>query len=674
MVNPDALACLTISASKVAALSPLYNSSFRSLTQLNLSFNRIADISHLSHLRALRTLDVSHNRIVALEALAKMDKLVVLRANNNAVEALDPLSGLKNIQELWLSDNKIDWLEFVYLLPLINLNHLIKANNPCDAKSRVDHFIWAICASLVTLDGADAYTSLSSSSSTPLLLTLEELQNLQPPSAHQLEAIAGRGSDFLRSTDGRVMFAQAKSHLPPSLRLLLQPFVDRLGLNHGHEQAAVPPHMLRGKGSHNNHQHHQHSNNSNGGLSAGLFGSQDDSSVGSLGSHGSGGSGGSDGRGRRRKGQGGGGGGRGRGVVPTKHKVKHFKAERRAGPGGLPRKFLPDAPLDAFAMQQQEGGEEQGRELMLPSISSPSAPASSSSSSPQTQTQATVIDAAAHAISSLPPTISVPAAKAWQGPSAGDQGQGVWRFGADDSAPVALALQAGGNGYARWSKNGSVACSFENGRVFCSYKGGSIAVVLDKEGNGSVMDPRGKCVLLLQEVGTARILDRAGNLVGEERRGTGAGAEAGAGAAEGASQEGAKVFKWAFDGLHVEFKPTSWELCVRLQNDRVACEFSSLSGGRLIKDRGAGAATFSALGVGGSVGAGVAGAGAGARGRGVVPDLDGMHDEMRQGIASVSSGLDSMMAGLKSKGGGNGLDPSKAQGNKGRGKKDKSKR
>jgi len=182
-------------------------------------------------------------------------------------------------------------------------------------------------------------------------------------------------------------------------------------------------------------------------------------------------------------------------------------------------------------------------------------------------------------------------------------------------------------------------------------------MVLDKEGNGSVMDPRGKCVLLLQEAGTARVLDRAGNLVGAERRGAEAGAD----------EEGAKVYKWAFDGLHVEFKPSSWELCVRLQNDRVACEFSSLTGGRLVKDKD--------RGVGVGVGVGVLGTGARGRGEGArVPDLDGMHDEMRQGIASVTSGLDSMMAGLKIKDQQRAL----AQGDKSKGRtgarKDKSKK
>jgi hypothetical protein len=127
------------------------------------------------------------------------------------------------------------------------------------------------------------------------------------------------------------------------------------------------------------------------------------------------------------------------------------------------------------------------------------------------------------------------------------------------------------------------------------------------------------------------------------------------------------VYKWAFDGLHVEFKPSSWELCVRLQNDRVACEFSSLTGGRLVKDKD--------RGVGVGVGVGVIGTGARGRGEGArVPDLDGMHDEMRQGIASVTSGLDSMMAGLKIKDQQRAL----AQGDKSKGRtgarKDKSKK
>jgi len=189
----------------------------------------------------------------------------------------------------------------------------------------------------------------------------------------------------------------------------------------------------------------------------------------------------------------------------------------------------------------------------------------------------------------------------------------IVRFGEGEDASVALCLHADGNGYARWSKGGPVACSLENGRVFSSYRGGSIAVVLDVQGNGSVMDTRGRCVLLTTEGGVAKVMDSKGSKILAEYRRPSPNLiieAATALAAVAAAEEEAEILRinalesgdeaaleeaalgkqaaeqaatalaarttkhlWNFDGLSIEFVPSLWELKVKFSNERLQCEF-----------------------------------------------------------------------------------------------------
>ena len=766
-INPDHVLRLTLSTARVTSLVPLYNCSFRSLTQLNLSFNRITDISHLAHLHALRLLDISHNRIVSIDSLRKMGKLAVLRCHHNSIEVLEPLMGLSQLEELWLSDNKIDWAEFIHLLPLVNLNHLVKMNNPCDAKPKMDSFIWGLCASLVTLDGMEISAAAE---------------------GEGLVGVAGHAVEFFKSTDGKVMFAQAKSQLTPALRAQLQPFVERIsmfaeamsdGEGAGANSAATifsseprrptGPHPRQTGAAINTHHlspARQHT-----------LRTQDDASILSSPS-------------RRPAAH-------ARQASPGRRpRVQHFKAQRN----GMPRKFVPDAPqqqgneslfaaqapLLSLPLEQQtenkssmplslspKSGERQsprpftldmeaakrlfsqmdrhgnnavtlrdlvftardsaseGSRLLHELLQLPSsvhqegdasrdaivrlfaalhgqngelkqgvsfdefvsymtshhflgALESELSGVPAQQgpggvsaAQLLAITSSAVADSSPSPQVSPrggpvspimaavpvsrtsppkPRGQAAPASLSGSPSQlqpmysQVVRFGEDESAPVALCLQSGGSGYARWSKNGPVACSFENGRIFSSYRGGAIAVVLDREGNGSVMDTRGKCVLLVNASGTAKVMDKTGRVLSEERRGVaGTGSEAGAEGDASEQPQSQTASKWTFDGLSIEWLPASWEIVVRFQNDRVACEFSSVTGGRLLRDKKADKANAAAA-ASAAASAAAASGGATATGRAKAVNMDELFDHA--GIQSVSSGLDSILGGLKAANGG----------------------
>ena len=635
-LNPDYLALLIISSCRLTSISPLYNVGLHRLTSLNLSFNRIADISHLAHLGALRSLDISHNRIVSIDALRKMSLLTTLRCHNNAIESLEPLMSAPLLNELWLADNKIEWLEYIFLMPLINLNHLVKFNNPADAKPKLDQFLWSCCSSLQTLDGADylAYSSAAAGA-----------------------AFESAPLDFLKTVDGKVMLTQAKSHLAPAVRAQLQPFVERINIYADNEYAQQQQGGLyHERTGHLRNRQAKSGQHPNASTSPSRY-TQDDEGV------------------VRRSDKAGDSNMRLGFYRSRPARVRIYKAKKSSNSRvqqalPSPRRIAGEAAAEglhgnssdysmAFPQQKQNPplSPRLGTEPPPPALSSFSASSSASSSSPRRAAAASpraVDPRLGLGLNPNPNRADDPASSPIQHhhqqqsqaspyrPAADEpntgyaRGTSIVRFSdTDEAGALCLCLQENGSGYARWKKGGPVACSFENGRIFSSYRGGAIAVVLDRDGSGSIMNPRGKCVCLVNTNGSAKIMDKSGNVLSELRQH--AGSEA-ASADEG--------YTWKFDGLHIAFRPVTWEIIVKFANDRVVCEFSSLHGGKLLKNKGEEkferdkerARQRQRDNEAGAPG-GVAEAPA--------PD----HAGLRSGLASITSGLDLMLDGLKARGG-----------------------
>jgi hypothetical protein len=152
-------------------------------------------------------------------------------------------------------------------------------------------------------------------------------------------------------------------------------------------------------------------------------------------------------------------------------------------------------------------------------------------------------------------------------------------FGSTESSPAALTINANGCGWVRWSKKGSVACSLEDGRLFAAHRNGSIAAILDSGGHGSVSSPRGLCVLAMDS-DRATIYDTKGSVVKEIRR-----QDYDRDIIDGEEYEMSctGITKWTFDGLVIEFLPRVWDLIVSVSNERIDCQFSSVTGGRVLK-------------------------------------------------------------------------------------------
>ena len=184
-VTATAMKRLSISNTKMVGLeSFLGNLTY--LTHLNLSFNRIVDISALSMCPSLEILDLSHNKIITLDSIREMQALKTLRCHNNHLESLEPIIGLTSLEDLWVSNNELNWSEFIYLLPLIKLRSIVKFENPAEDKKYLDNFVHALCMQLRFIDGVDIR------------------------GRYEHESVRG----FLRSTDGKIMFSQALSQLP----------------------------------------------------------------------------------------------------------------------------------------------------------------------------------------------------------------------------------------------------------------------------------------------------------------------------------------------------------------------------------------------------------------------------------------------------------------------------
>lgn len=116
----EALHSLDLSDQQITDVAPL--APLSKLTFLNLSGNRLADISGLAQLTGLGILDLSRNEIANLSPLSPLPVLTELNLAGNKISNLRPLSSLSLLQKLDLSRNQIrDLGPLSHLLPLTQL-------------------------------------------------------------------------------------------------------------------------------------------------------------------------------------------------------------------------------------------------------------------------------------------------------------------------------------------------------------------------------------------------------------------------------------------------------------------------------------------------------------------------------------------------------------------------
>ncbi|PFH62451.1 hypothetical protein XA68_13518 [Ophiocordyceps unilateralis] len=91
------------------------------LTSLDLSFNKIKHIKHISHMTQLKELFLVANKISRIEGLEGLDNLASLELGSNRIRELENLESLKKLDELWVAKNKITQLTGLAGLPNLRL-------------------------------------------------------------------------------------------------------------------------------------------------------------------------------------------------------------------------------------------------------------------------------------------------------------------------------------------------------------------------------------------------------------------------------------------------------------------------------------------------------------------------------------------------------------------------
>ena len=104
-------------------LQKIKSSILNSESYLDLSYQRISDLSPLRETTHLRKLYLQANQITDLTPLAGLKNLEVLHLSSNNVQDLSPLANLLELKELYLDDNPLNDLSvFTHLARLESLN------------------------------------------------------------------------------------------------------------------------------------------------------------------------------------------------------------------------------------------------------------------------------------------------------------------------------------------------------------------------------------------------------------------------------------------------------------------------------------------------------------------------------------------------------------------------
>lgn len=102
---------------RIRDITPLEN--LTSLTRLDLNINEISDISALKNLTQLRVLDIRSNEISDIQAIKNLQKLQELYIAKNQIEDIAAVSGLRSLRYLSMGYNNIEDIS-----PLYNLTQL----------------------------------------------------------------------------------------------------------------------------------------------------------------------------------------------------------------------------------------------------------------------------------------------------------------------------------------------------------------------------------------------------------------------------------------------------------------------------------------------------------------------------------------------------------------------
>ncbi len=124
---------LNLSNNKISDLSAL--AKLTRLTDLHLGFNQISDLSALNELKQLKNLTLYSNQISDVSALKELTHLTGLNLSENKINDVNPLGELKRLTTLNLGFNRIS--DVSILVELHQLTRLHLEDNPNLTKAQI---------------------------------------------------------------------------------------------------------------------------------------------------------------------------------------------------------------------------------------------------------------------------------------------------------------------------------------------------------------------------------------------------------------------------------------------------------------------------------------------------------------------------------------------------------
>ena len=101
------------------------------LTELDISGNRVTSLEPLAACTGMLTLRVNSNGLSAIGVLQNMPELQIFQASNNSISDVSPLNSCTQLVRLNLKNNQITTADFLSLMPL--LTHVDISHNSISA-------------------------------------------------------------------------------------------------------------------------------------------------------------------------------------------------------------------------------------------------------------------------------------------------------------------------------------------------------------------------------------------------------------------------------------------------------------------------------------------------------------------------------------------------------------
>ena len=121
-INPDDITYLDLSDNKLTDISGI--KLFKNLKKLYLDYNRVTDISGIKLFKNLRLLYLNNNEITDIFVLKDLKNLEILNISNNQIKDISVIQYLKNLQILRIDYLKLESDQIEYIKLLKNLEEL----------------------------------------------------------------------------------------------------------------------------------------------------------------------------------------------------------------------------------------------------------------------------------------------------------------------------------------------------------------------------------------------------------------------------------------------------------------------------------------------------------------------------------------------------------------------